>query len=102
MSTTSQKFGAAVEAAKQGKIISRGGWNGKDMFVFRQVPATITKDIIPKMQSLPEAVKKVFIESGAESISYSNQFALVKPDNSINGWAPSSADTLAEDWVIWD
>ena len=66
-----------------------------------QVPATIPPEIIPKMQSLPQSVKDEFIRREA-SIHYCNQFALVKQDNTINGWAPSSADTLATDWCILD
>lgn len=95
------KIGPAIEATVQGKRIAREGWTGQGLFVFRQVPATIPLETIPKMQSLPDAVKEEFIRRGLP-ISYSNQFALVKPDNSINSWAPSSGDTLAEDWVILD
>ena len=29
-------YGEALEAAKQGKLISREGWNGKGMFVFKR------------------------------------------------------------------
>lgn len=29
------KFGEALEAVKEGKLIARSGWNGKDMFVFQ-------------------------------------------------------------------
>lgn len=94
-------FGEAVEALKQGKRVAREGWNGKEMFVFMQVPAVIPPDIIPKMQSLPQTVKDAFGLREAP-ISYSNQLALVKPDNSINGWAPSTADALAEDWMVLD
>ncbi len=92
-------FGQAIEALKEGKKVAREGWTGKGLFIFMQVPATITEDIIPKMQSLPQSVKDEFAKRGG-SISYSNQMALVNPNNSINGWAPSSSDTLAEDWII--
>lgn len=94
-------FGEAIKAAKQGKRVTRLGWNGKGLFVFMQVPAEITEDIVPKMQSLPQSVKDEFARRGG-SITYSNQMALVNPNNSINGWAPSSSDTLAEDWIILD
>jgi len=96
---TNQNIGQAVAAASQGKIISREGWNGQGMFVFQQVPSLVPEAIIPKMTSLPEAVKTVLIGRGGH-ITYQNQFALVKPDNSIHGWTPSSADTLATDWCI--
>lgn len=95
-------IGPAIEAAKAGKRIAREGWNGSGMFVFhQQVPAPISPDIVQKMQSLPDIVKAEF-DRRSKPILYSNQFGLVKPDNTINGWAPSSADTLAEDWIILD
>lgn len=99
--TTQHTFGEALEAAKQGKRICREGWNGKGLFVFHQVPATISLEVIPKMTSLPELVKEEFIRRG-QPISYSNQLALVKPSNEINGWAPSTPDALAADWCILD
>lgn len=92
-------FGQALEAVKRGALISREGWNKKGLFVFMQVPAVIGEDIIPKMQSLPDKAKSAFVARGG-SISYSNQMALVYPDNSIQGWAPSASDALAEDWMV--
>lgn len=102
------KFGEAIEALKDGKRVTRTGWNGKGLFVFMQVPAIINKETVPKMQSLPQSVKdhfqKIFDTASEQitTITYSNQMALVAPSNLITGWAPSSSDTLAEDWVILD
>jgi Protein of unknown function (DUF2829) len=92
-------FGKAIESLKEGKKVAREGWNGKGLFVFMQIPSEIPEEVIPKMQSLPQSVKDEFARRGG-SISYSNQMALVNPNNSINGWSPSSSDTLAEDWTI--
>jgi hypothetical protein len=92
-------FGAAINALKNGKMVARIGWNGKGMFVFREVPAQVPAVIVPKMSSLPDAVKAEFEKRGG-NLWYSNQFAIVKADNTINGWAPSGSDTLAEDWII--
>jgi hypothetical protein len=94
-----QNIGQAIAAAAQGKIISREGWNGKGMFVFRQVPSKVPTEIIPKMTSLPESVKAVLAERGGD-ITYQNQFCVVYPDNSFHGWQPSGADCLATDWCI--
>ena len=99
--TTNHTFGEAIEAAKAGKRIAREGWNGKGLFVFVQVPATIEEDIIPKMQSLPQSVKDEFALRGG-AIHYSNQWALVDTHNRVNGWAPSASDALATDWIILD
>lgn len=95
------KFGEAIEAARSGKRIQRSGWNGKGLFVFCQVPAQISIDVVPKMQSLPESVREEFIRRGVD-IHYSNQWAIVNLNNEINGWTPSSSDALAEDWQILD
>lgn len=94
-------FGDAVKALKQGKRVQRKGWNGKDLFIFEQVPSQVPFDIIPRMSSLPQSVKDILITRGY-SITYSNQIAIVKPNNEINGWSPSTADSLAEDWIILD
>lgn len=99
-------FGKAIEALKQGKMVTRSGWNGKGLFVFMQVPAEINKEIVPKMQSLPQSVKDEFQKRfdipsyQVDAIYYSNQLALVSASNLITGWAPSTSDALAEDWII--
>jgi hypothetical protein len=94
-----QSFGQAVEAMKQGQLVSRDGWNGKGLMVFMQVPSEVPADIIPRMTSLPPAAKAVALERQAP-LRYSNQMALLNPDNTVQGWAPSSSDTLATDWCI--
>lgn len=99
--TQNLDFGKAIEALKLGKRVARNGWNGKGLFVFMQIPSVIDSDIIPRMQSLPQSVKDEFVRRGGD-IKYSSQMALVNPDNSINGWTPSSSDTLAIDWIILD
>lgn len=101
-------FGEALEAVKQGKLISREGWNGKGMFVFMQVPSEIKKDIVPKMQSLPQSAKDEFEKrfndpkEQIDAIYYDNQLAIVYPSNLICGWSPSAADCLAVDWFIFE
>ncbi|WP_262894171.1 DUF2829 domain-containing protein [Bacteroides ovatus] len=50
-------FGVAIEALKFGLAIRRKGWNGKGLWVIKQVPAHIESDIVPKMQSLPQSAK---------------------------------------------
>jgi hypothetical protein len=100
------KFGEAIEALKEGKKLARTGWNGKGMFVFMQIPSEIKKEIVPKMQSLPQSVKdefeKTFNDTSAQidAIYYTNQLAIVGLSNLIQGWSPSVADCFAEDWII--
>lgn len=92
-------FGDAVAALKAGKRVRRSGWNGNGMWVFKQVPAEVPQDIIPKMQSVPESAKAAFIERGTP-LKYDNQLALVTVSGDINGWTPSVSDALAEDWEV--
>jgi len=44
---TVMKFGEALEAVKEGKLIARSGWNGKGMFVFQRPEDWLSTDIIP-------------------------------------------------------
>jgi len=92
-------FGLAIEAMRQGKCIARKGWNGKGMFVCKQVPAEIYCNIIPKMSSLPQKAKDILFDRD-KSIHYQNQMIIVKADNTIDSWVASSSDTFAEDWQI--
>lgn len=94
-------FGEAIEALKQGKLVTRNGWNGKGMFIVKQIPSVIGVDIIPRMQSLPQSVKNVFVERD-QPISYESQMLIIKSDGSADSWVPSSSDVFAEDWIILD
>ena len=94
-------FGQAIEALKEGKKVAREGWNGKGMFVFKQVPANVGIQYVPNMQSLPQSVKEEFVKRG-KSLNYSNQMCIVKSDNAIDSWVASSSDIFAEDWLILD
>jgi Protein of unknown function (DUF2829) len=95
-------FGRAISALKNGRRVAREGWNGKGLFIFMQVPATIPSTVIPNMQSLPADVKEEFMRRNVDSISYKNQLAMVYPDNTIYGWVASPSDVLEEDWCILD
>lgn len=92
-------FGQAIEALKQGKLVTRNGWNGKGMFITKQVPSNISLDIIPKMQSLPQSAKDALLERN-QSISYQNQMLIIDSNGIANSWVPSSSDCFAEDWII--
>lgn len=93
-------FGQAIEALKEGKCIQRSGWNGKELFIFKQVPSKIDNSIISKMQSVPEAAKQILTNRNHQPIYYENQMAIVKPDGTIDSWVASSSDIFAEDWRI--
>ena len=92
-------FGTAIEALKLGKLITRSGWNGKGMFIVKQIPAVIGIEIIPRMQSLPQSVKDVLIER-EQPICYESQMLIINSLGRADSWVPSSSDCFAEDWEI--
>ena len=96
----SMNFGKAIEALKAGSAIRRSGWNGKGLFVVKQVPSHITGDIIPKMQSLPQSAKDILMSRENPHIDYTNQMLIINPDGRADSWVPSSSDVFAEDWEI--
>lgn len=63
-------FGEAIERIKTRSYITRRANWDDDVFIFAQVPADINEETIPKMQSLPEVVKREIIEAGITSLSY--------------------------------
>ena len=68
-------FGEAIDALKDGKKVSREGWNGKGMYLELQVPDEHSK------MSLPYIYMKT-----------------VQDD--LVPWLASQTDVLAEDWDI--
>lgn len=94
-------FGTAIGYLKEGHLVCRKGWNGKGMFVVKQVPAHITGEIIPKMQSLPEDAKAVLMGRETPQINYTSQCLLVQPDGRADSWVPSISDVFAEDWQLY-
>ncbi|WP_455636827.1 DUF2829 domain-containing protein [Parabacteroides sp.] len=93
-------FGMAIEALKFGLAIRRKGWNGKGLFVVKQIPAHITEEIIPKMQSLPQSAKDIIMSRENKVIDYTSQMLIINPDGRADSWVPSVSDVFAEDWEI--
>lgn len=85
-------LGQAIEAAKQGKRISRSGWNGQGMFAYI-VPAA-------SYPAQTGAAKQHFGENAM--VPYRAYWALKTAQGDIATWAPSGSDSLAEDWCILD
>jgi hypothetical protein len=110
-------FGVALEAAKQGKLIAREGWNGKGMFVFQRPEDHLTHDmIINTVKSLPQSVKDFFAATvnsgvnketktylGQTKVKFCSYLCMYAADGSIvNGWLASQTDMQSEDWQILD
>ena len=93
-------FGTAILFLKAGMAVRRAEWNGKGLFVIKQVPAHIAADIIPKMQSLPQIAKDILMARENPHIDYTNQMLIINPDGRADSWVPSSSDVFAEDWEL--
>lgn len=89
-------FGKAIERVKTRSYIARHANWDDDVFIFAQVPADINEETIPKMQSLPEVVKREITEAGITSLSYQNQ--ICKFDNcNITYYTPTGNEIFADD-----
>ena len=96
----SMSFGMAIQALKFGLAIRRIGWSGKNLMVFKQVPAHIEGDIIPKMLSLPQSAKGL-IGKGKNFIDYTSLCLIYNRETGLaDSWAPSISDVFAEDWEL--
>ena len=93
-------FSEAIKLLQKGEALRRSGWNGKNLFVIKQVPAHIESDIIPKMQSLPQSAKdlilngKGFIDDTSQCLIYNGN------TGRADSWVPSISDVFAEDWEL--
>ncbi len=76
-------FGEAIKALKQGKKVTRKGWNGKGMFLY-YVPA----NKYPASGNIKETMQGVFENDLAQ-------------DN-VTPWLASQTDVLSEDWFVLD
>ena len=94
-------FGHAIEALKEGKAVCRKGWNGKGMFVVKQIPCKLEGLLINRIQSLPESAKKLlFQQEGVPVLEYTNQMLIINSSGRADSWVPSSSDVFAEDWMV--
>ena len=93
-------FGSAIALLKSGFALRRSGWNGKNLFVIKQVPAHIESDVIPNMQSLPQSAKDLIL-GGKGYIDYTSQCLIYNGNTGrADSWVPSVSDVFADDWEL--
>lgn len=103
-------YGEALEAAKQGKLISREGWNGRGMFVFMRPADDLPLNILLGAKSLPKKLKDYFelkhqpiIPESIPKVTFTAYLCLKAADDTVvNGWLASQTDMLINDWCILD
>jgi len=88
-------FGQAIELLKKGKLVSRWGWNGKDMFLWLK-PSTVIKKEWCKDPLLVKMIENYGTEDTIEGLG---TICMKTADKKIlTGWLASQTDILSEDW----
>lgn len=94
-------FGGAIEALKQGKKITRKGWNGKGMFLWLKPATTI------KAEWCKDPLLKSLVEENGGEIPALGTICMYTHDSTgrkavLTGWLASQSDMLSEDWELID
>ena len=93
-------FSVAMSVLEAGGLVRRKGWENKNLYIVKQVPARIEGNVIPRMTSLPEQAKEKLMKD-TKFISYESQCLIIDSETGIaNSWHPSISDVFSEDWVI--
>ena len=95
---TNMTFGQAYTLVDDGCMVTRKGWNGKDMFIFKRPADTLLVDFIGKVKSLPDSVKE-FLTSQGKDVEFTAYLCIFTADGKVvNGWRPTQLDMDATDW----
>lgn len=98
MNTSGFSFGDAILALKQGKRVSRAGWNGKGMWLVL-VPGTassVLRDGTPYKTATGLDECEILPHIDMWTINAEGRRAM------LPGWLASQSDMLADDWAIVD
>lgn len=92
-------FGKAIEALKQGRKVTRKGWNGKGMFLWLKPAVTI------KSEWCKDPELKALVDSNGGEMEALGTICMYTHDGSgrkaiLTGWLASQSDMLSEDWEI--
>ncbi len=88
-------FGQAIEALKQGKRVTRVGWNGRGMYLWLLPSAMV------KAEWCREPHLKAVAESNGGEIECLGSIRMMTADKKVlTGWLASQSDVLSEDWFI--
>lgn len=97
-------FGQALEALKEGKLVTRENWNGKGMYLAHSTKLNVKlyDDEDFEADNICYFYEdKVGMIEGDEAVYKLERFILMKTaDNKLIPWLASQKDMLAEDWMI--
>jgi hypothetical protein len=83
-------FGDAIEALKDGKRVSREGWNGKNMFLFLVNGSNFVVNREPLLSIMGEGTE----------VTYRPHIDMKDAEGKIVPWLASQTDMLADDWGV--
>ena len=91
-------FGQAIEALKEGKKVTRKGWNGKGMYLWL-LPECVVKKEWCRDERLIECMGE------ADETLCLGSIRMFTHDSTgrkavLTGWLASQSDMLANDWEI--
>lgn len=90
-------FGQAIEALKEGKKVTRKGWNGKKMFLWLKPSAVV------KAQWCKDPILKDIADQNGGEVDALGTICMKTADNKVlTGWLASQTDMLSEDWEVVD
>lgn len=88
-------FGQAIEALKEGKKVTRKGWNGKGIFLWLK-PETVVKS-----EWCKDLILKEIVDANGGETEALGTICMKTADNKIlTGWLASQTDILSNDWEI--
>ena len=89
------KFGKVIEYLKEGNLMARKGWNGKNMFIWMKPEFEI------KSEFCKDPILKKIADDNSGSITGLPTICMKTADNKIlTGWIASQTDIFAEDWFV--
>lgn len=92
-------FGEAIQAMRDGKRVSRSGWNGKGMWLALWRPGTYAAS--SELFDNCPALRDHALEARSKSLDVCGSIVMKTADGSVLfGWLASQTDMLANDWGI--
>lgn len=83
-------FSEALQEIKNGSLVKRSGWNGKNMFLFLVNGSTFTVNREPLQSILGEGTQ----------VKYHAHIDMKTATGEVVPWLASQSDLLADDWEV--
>ena len=83
-------FSDALNAIKEGKRVSRSGWNGKGIFLFLVAGSNFKVNREPLLSIMGEGTE----------VTYRPHIDMKDAEGKIVPWLASQTDLMADDWGV--